>query len=214
MLSYEALLLTLVLGLVTISHQYEVSVETIRDEHSECPEIENGVTYRTQCSNKCDQKSGTSEARGKCPSPDTICPSKKALLALGYEKLGDFGYYKMIKGRAKKYDEAKQLCEDEGSHLVVVNSDEEAKALNAYIDRVGIRGWYWAGFDDKEEEGVYKTIYNKTIQETGFSTVYPNEFRGKRNENCGIYLHFGNNYGLGDYNCNSTIWQICERDDV
>ncbi|PSN42771.1 hypothetical protein C0J52_20976 [Blattella germanica] len=210
MLSYEALLLTLVglLGLVTISHQYELSQNVTDGKNEECPdeiEVRESFLIATRCAPKTTKK---------CPPPDTICPSKEALLALGYEKLGDFGYYKMIKGRAKKYDEAKQLCEDEGSHLVVVNSDEEAKALNAYIDRVGIRGWYWAGFDDKDEEGVYKTIYNKTIQDTGFSTVYPNEFKGKRNENCGIYLYFGNNYGLGDYNCNSTIWQICERDDV
>ncbi|PSN42769.1 hypothetical protein C0J52_20974 [Blattella germanica] len=209
MLSYEALLFTVVFGLVAISHQYELAVKNIQNENEECPAVECDNT------NKCAPKSSLLKTSEKCPAPETVCPSKEALNALGYELVPGFRYYKIFKGDAKNYEDAKRLCAKNGAHLVVVNSNDEAKALNKFLDEYGSHTRYWAGFDDIDEEGEYKTIYNKTTHDTGFARVFPGEFDGKTGQNCGIYQYDGTNYGLGDHPCNSGgVWQICERDDL
>lgn len=98
-----------------------------------------------------------------CPSPDIVCPSKRALLALqGYEKVDGLGYYK-INRLASTWQEAKEACEKEGSHLAIINSGFEAEVLRSNVNARGDVVRFWVGIHDIYQEGNFVTIYSKYL---------------------------------------------------
>ena len=104
--------------------------------------------------------------------PITVPPSTpKPAVYPGYDLVPGFGYYKLHTD-VKSWDEALLTCEKEGAHLVIINSEEEAKALAPFWDANPKildgphNNWAHAGFHDKFKEGQYLTIFSKYIQYT------------------------------------------------
>ena len=84
----------------------------------------------------------------------------------GYDLVPGFGYYK-LHTNVKTWDDALLACEKEGSHLVIINSEAEAKALAPFWDanpkilNDPSNNWAHAGFHDRYQEGQYLTIFSK-----------------------------------------------------
>ncbi|XP_069686149.1 hemolymph lipopolysaccharide-binding protein-like [Periplaneta americana] len=136
--------------------------------------------------------------------------------APGYELVPGVGYYKLHTD-VNTWNGAKNMCEEEGAHLVVVNSEKEALILKNLWDKnppAKITGgthtdWAWIGFHDLYKEGEFVTIFNQTLESAGYKKFHPAEGRGGANENCGL-IHRG--LELADYNCNHKDPFFCEKE--
>ncbi|PSN50524.1 hypothetical protein C0J52_14357 [Blattella germanica] len=155
-----------------------------------------------------------SSSSNQCSSPRLICPSQAALTSLGYELIPSIGYFKIHK-YGPKWEEAKKKCEEEQAHLVVAKSAAQVLALLDFINRKGSRGFYWVGFSDKDKEGHYVTVFNQTLEAAGYNTWMVGEPNSGVTQNCGVlFYNSQGQYGLGDHDCNSAAWFICEIEDV
>ncbi|PSN46951.1 Hemolymph lipopolysaccharide-binding protein [Blattella germanica] len=100
--------------------------------------------------------------------PATTLPKHEHKLGPGYEFIPGLGYYK-LHPEVKIWSEARGICEQEGAHLLIINSDREANALlhfwTPYPKIGGYTDWRndWAliGFHDQFVEGEYVTIFGK-----------------------------------------------------
>ena len=81
----------------------------------------------------------------------------------GYEKIEDLGYYK-VHAKKETWYEARKICEQEGAHLFVIKSKQEAEIVNALVEKSGkARNAYWIGVHDQFKEGNYITIFSKYL---------------------------------------------------
>ncbi|XP_069690965.1 hemolymph lipopolysaccharide-binding protein-like [Periplaneta americana] len=130
-----------------------------------------------------------------------------------YELITEFGYYKLHTS-IKNWLDAYDVCRQENAHLLIINSDKEAKA----VQRLWIRhpkslgdwrdGWSYAGIHDKFKEGNFVTIFNQPLSEIGY-TKWSKEPSGTVSENCGM-INFEGEYG--DAPCNVLMTFICEQE--
>uniref|UniRef100_A0A8C2SQ91 C-type lectin domain-containing protein n=1 Tax=Coturnix japonica TaxID=93934 RepID=A0A8C2SQ91_COTJA len=58
------------------------------------------------------------------------------------------------------WEDAKEVCEDQGAHLVIVNSDQEQGFLKNNINGSNT---YWLGLTDEETEGSWMWINGDTV---------------------------------------------------
>jgi hypothetical protein len=75
------------------------------------------------------------------------------------------GYYK-IHSELKTWQEARQICAQEGGHLAIINSEEESGVLRSVFAPVaaklkGVWAYSYIGFHDLYNEGQYLTIFGK-----------------------------------------------------
>jgi len=83
--------------------------------------------------------------------------------AQGYELRRGVGYYK-IHSVPKTWNEALQICAQEGGHLAIINSEEESKVLQSIFAPVAAKlnvRWAFIGFHDLYNEGQYLTVFGK-----------------------------------------------------
>jgi hypothetical protein len=99
----------------------------------------------------------------------------------GYEWLNGLGYYKLHTS-VRNWTEASQVCRQENAHLMIINSEAEAKViqplwvshptLGDWRDR-----WSFVGIHDQFEEGKFITIFRKYICSTVPSQISRNFFQ-------------------------------------
>ncbi|XP_023722707.1 hemolymph lipopolysaccharide-binding protein-like, partial [Cryptotermes secundus] len=64
----------------------------------------------------------------------------------------------------KKWDEARRICDQEGSHLAIINSEAESRvlhdlyALTPFAKDVDRNNWAFIGFHDRFVKGEFLTI--------------------------------------------------------
>lgn len=138
----------------------------------------------------------------------------------GYELFDGIGYYKFHE-EAKTWMEAKKVCEQEGAHLAIINSESESTALKELFNRhrvlplVEFDNAVSIGFHDRYIEGQYLTIYDEPLSSTGFtrwSIVQPDDGKllGPNSvEDCGSMQRDGL---LNDVGCYVKIAFICEQE--
>ncbi|KAJ9586511.1 hypothetical protein L9F63_019837, partial [Diploptera punctata] len=131
----------------------------------------------------------------------------------GYEKISDFGYYKIYKNRRNWLD-AMKTCVNDGANLLILNSKQEALEMKTLMKEVGTEKlWHWVGIHDHYKEGEYITIFSEPLSSTGYSDWYQGQPDGRNLQNC-IYFSFSRSsaeYGLGDVDCNSKGPFICKK---
>ncbi|PSN40159.1 Hemolymph lipopolysaccharide-binding protein [Blattella germanica] len=55
-----------------------------------------------------------------------------------------------------------KLCEENGGHLLVIDSQKEANEILSLLDIIPYKGKdYWLGVHDEYNKGVYMTIFSK-----------------------------------------------------
>ena len=90
------------------------------------------------------------------------CPPPKAL---GYHVVPELGYYK-VHDENKAWKSADEICRQEGTHLLIINSEFEHQATRSMINRKDTA--HWIGFHDQYKEGHYVTV----LSEYAYSLVY------------------------------------------
>nr|XP_034186983.1 uncharacterized protein LOC117607422 [Osmia lignaria] len=123
--------------------------------------------------------------------------------------------------RGQTWNTARIICNEEGGHLAIVNSDEEAKAM---VRLFHIYGQFkdaarndeaFIGTHDMYKEGDWATILGEPLAETGF-TKWSNLFggqpdNGNGDQNCGGFLNEGT---LDDIHCYTRFAFICEIPEI
>ncbi|XP_023575959.1 C-type lectin domain family 17, member A [Octodon degus] len=109
-------------------------------------------------------------------------------------------YY--FSSRTKSWDEARMFCQDNYSHLVIINSLAEHNFVaNAHrSSRV-----YWLGLNDKDKEGDWRWLDGSPITLSFWDPQEPNNFY---EEDC-VCMNKGGNWN--DLSCAKTTYWICER---
>ncbi|XP_065275303.1 CD209 antigen-like protein C [Emys orbicularis] len=102
---------------------------------------------------------------------------------------------------AKSWQDAKQFCTDQGSGLVIVNTEEEQTFLS---NRNTERNVYWLGLSDSAKEGEWRWLDGSPLSVSFWGPGEPNTAA----EECGT-LHSDGNWN--DATCSSTHYWICER---
>ncbi|XP_069701707.1 hemolymph lipopolysaccharide-binding protein-like [Periplaneta americana] len=131
----------------------------------------------------------------------------------GYEVMAGLGYYK-LHTTGKTWNEALQICEQEGAHLLILNSEEEANAVGSLWDRgskfvdVVNDVYAHAGFHDQNSVGEHRTIFNQSLASTGF-TSWDSGFPRVGNKFCGL---FGRSRKLADSTCSDKRAFFCEEE--
>lgn len=130
-----------------------------------------------------------------------------------YRLLQGFGYYKRHM-KKKPWNEAKVVCEKEGTHLVIINSVEEAvlmMELSArYIYGVDPKTWNneaYVGIADHEHEGKFKTVFGEPLENTGYLAWARGEPNNYSEEDCVSVLR---NMLYNDKDCDIPLEFICE----
>ncbi|XP_069696358.1 hemolymph lipopolysaccharide-binding protein-like [Periplaneta americana] len=157
----------------------------------------------------------------KCGTGDDIIQIEASIKAPppragpGYELFPGQGYYK-FHSKAAIWNDARTICNQEGAHLAIINSEEESKVLKDIFSRfpkikdVTYNDFAFIGFHDLYTEGLYLTIYDKPLSSTGFirwAGHQPDDAGG--NEDCGSIHRSG---GLNDLVCDKKHAFICEQE--
>ncbi|PSN48765.1 hypothetical protein C0J52_05180 [Blattella germanica] len=136
--------------------------------------------------------------------------------ALGYELVPGMGYYKLFVRNLKPWEDAKRTCESDGTHLLIINSDLEALVIKAMVERnPQSRPWgHWVGFQDANKTGDYRTIFNESINSTGYNHWNPGQPNAEGSHRCGYFQFIPDKmvYGVGVYLCTHANPFICEQE--
>ncbi|XP_069674639.1 hemolymph lipopolysaccharide-binding protein-like [Periplaneta americana] len=131
------------------------------------------------------------------------------LLANGYQLHPGVGYYKLYKTPVP-WQDAWKKCEDDGAHLLILNSEAEAELARKIVSPHSSSFAFHVGFHDLFAEGRYITIQGENLNSAGYNkwaTGQPDNWRG--DEHCGAMRK---NALLADVHCTSKFWFICERE--
>ncbi|XP_062454337.1 C-type lectin domain family 17, member A-like [Rhea pennata] len=101
------------------------------------------------------------------------------------------------------WEDARQICADQGSHLVVVNTDQEQNFLK---DNINSSSTYWLGVTDKLEEGIWLWINGEALSISYWNTWRKN--KDKEQQDCGS---IGPDGIWIDDRCSRAHRWICEK---
>ncbi|XP_028157912.1 secretory phospholipase A2 receptor-like isoform X1 [Ostrinia furnacalis] len=140
--------------------------------------------------------------------------------AAGYEYNTDVKSCYKIPRDIKTWNAAYAECQAHGAHLVVVNSVTERDVMQALMSRTPYLRtsfspyYYIAGIRATSiigSEVVYRTIFNETLEEAGFSEWADNEPNNQQGiEYCGSLHQRSGKYN--DISCLSSFGYICEKE--
>ncbi|XP_066993598.2 hemolymph lipopolysaccharide-binding protein [Anabrus simplex] len=137
-----------------------------------------------------------------------------------YHLVPDHGYYKLhVTGQT--WQRARLTCAGEGTHLIILNSEEEAAAIKKLFTQhpkfnsTTSHDSAFAGFHDIYDEEEYLTIFGETLKETGYThwaLGQPDNHGASQvspGEDCGGVNRQGE---LVDLNCEEQHAFICEQE--
>ncbi|XP_060810814.1 macrophage mannose receptor 1 [Amyelois transitella] len=138
-----------------------------------------------------------------------------------YQYMENTGSCYKISDIALTWNGAYGECQAEGSHLVVLNSELEHQVVwNLTRDattspEAKVHWFLLAGFranhPDDGTPRVFKTIFNQTLEEAGYSQWSENEpNNSENNEYCGSI--FKNDGKLNDVDCSHLYSFVCEKE--
>ncbi|XP_023720909.1 hemolymph lipopolysaccharide-binding protein [Cryptotermes secundus] len=133
-----------------------------------------------------------------------VTPEAPKPVPEGYRKFSESDYFKVYAAE-NSWVPARDICQKEGAHLAVVNSEAEARFITSLWNSKS--DWAFIGTHDLYEEGIYVTIYNQSLSAAGYDKWFLGEPNGGTAENCGV---INRNTLLGNYFCNRHLPFICE----
>ncbi|KAK7791328.1 hypothetical protein R5R35_011713 [Gryllus longicercus] len=145
-----------------------------------------------------------------CPAPAPApplppCRTPWALVAK-YRSHPGIGVYRLHTQRAT-WSEAKKICEADGTHLAVINSQAEADLFKKFYQEARISDWFFLGFS-RGKDGKFYTVQGRPLSSTGYARWGANEPNNAHgSEHCGFMLASGL---LADGWCDARLTFICE----
>ncbi|KAG8223550.1 hypothetical protein J437_LFUL004424 [Ladona fulva] len=120
------------------------------------------------------------------------------------------GYYKFHWNSSTIFLEALSKCRDEGGHLIIINSEEEAGVVrHLFSSHKPEKLLAYAGFFDPAMGQHFVTIFGQPLNETGYQKWGRHQPNGRENESCGYVYEDGT---IGDVVCSSPLPFMCEYD--
>ncbi|XP_067011714.2 hemolymph lipopolysaccharide-binding protein isoform X1 [Anabrus simplex] len=119
-----------------------------------------------------------------------------------YQLIPGHGYYK-VHNVLLTWDEGRRLCEMDGAHMVVFDSQEEADAVFEIADCCP-----WVGVSRQNSRSPWMTVLGQPLSSTGFTgwaTGYPLE-----SGNCNMIFK-NNGIGMINWICSLNLGVICEK---
>lgn len=107
------------------------------------------------------------------------------------------------------FDEAKKLCEEKSSTMVIVSDKEEQLWLS---NQIAGNGHFWLGLTDKEEENVWKWVDETLPAFTNWKEGQPDNWQHGHGpgEDCAGIIHAGL---WNDFYCDDINRVICEKEN-
>ncbi|XP_032025855.1 C-type lectin domain family 17, member A isoform X2 [Hylobates moloch] len=102
----------------------------------------------------------------------------------------------------KSWDEARMFCQENYSHLVIINSFAEH---NFVAKAHGSPRVYWLGLNDRAQEGDWRWLDGSPVTLSFWEPEEPNDIH---NEDCATMNKGGT---WNDLSCYKTTYWICER---
>lgn len=138
--------------------------------------------------------------------------SLKYVLSPDYETTYNGHVYKLY-NKALPWKEAYKFCEQQGGHLVTINSENEQSFLYSIIKEKSTNSYLWLGATDSYEEGKWKWVTGESIVYRNWANNEPNNYNdedymvlyknsGKWNDGTDIYYSDTKSYSF-----------ICEYDN-
>ncbi|XP_069705060.1 hemolymph lipopolysaccharide-binding protein-like isoform X2 [Periplaneta americana] len=131
-----------------------------------------------------------------------------------YQLIPKMGYYK-LHNQPKKWFEAKYICQKEGAHLGILNSQIEFQYVKEMWNRLPKlqndwrKGFIFLGVSDTRIEKHWETVLDEPFDKAGYYQWGRNEPDGGTRENCmAVYLDNGN---LVDTSCEQEYAFFCEN---
>ncbi|XP_068085530.1 hemolymph lipopolysaccharide-binding protein-like [Anabrus simplex] len=107
-----------------------------------------------------------------------------------YELFPGIGYYK-LHTTGQPWETAREICDSEGAHLIVINSFAEASVVREYFSRKPTFSgssdtrYIFAGFHDKYTEGDFVTVTGVPLSKSGYTMWESGQPNGKYDQNFG-----------------------------
>ncbi|XP_066994938.2 hemolymph lipopolysaccharide-binding protein [Anabrus simplex] len=141
-----------------------------------------------------DMKHGSDNCQGSEITQMIVTARVPPSPPVGYAVVNGLGFYKMHT-TALRWEDARDKCVQEGAHLIVINSDEEADVVRTFFARKppiqnlsGIHSALFAhvGFHDRYEEGKYVTLQGQPLDQSGYARWDANKPNRRNDHNCGF----------------------------
>ncbi|XP_053320685.1 asialoglycoprotein receptor 1-like [Spea bombifrons] len=132
-------------------------------------------------------------------SKEDSCP-----LGWAYHMLSCYYFSKI----GKSWDDSKKLCEEDNSHLVVINTEEEQE----FVSMLSKRQFMWIGLTDVDGEWKWVDGTKYDSAPKNWIVGQPDEFYGHGlggGEDC-AHLHYSGEWN--DDHCSRQYKYICERE--
>lgn len=145
---------------------------------------------------------------------DLLKPTRK--IRDDYQLTPNIGMHK-LHTRSVPWHVARRICTEEGGHLAIINSREEARVLSEMLNQAGnIKG---AAQPNIANIGIHThfspmewiTVLDDSLTTTGFnkwSDLWGGQPDNSPDEKCGTYVL--EDEGLADVNCNMDLPFFCE----
>jgi hypothetical protein len=102
---------------------------------------------------------------------------------------------------------AKQTCETDGTHLIIVDTAAEATAIGAQLQYASTWPYFWDGVTDAAQEAAWKTVLGGDATYLPWAQGQPS---GGTTQNCAVFDQ--NGALLYDYDCATASPFACECD--
>lgn len=116
-----------------------------------------------------------------------------------YMIVPEMGYYKYHDEKVT-FEKAQSICNAEGGHLAIIDSEKEADILKT----IPTTTFSYVGFHDRAKEGHFTTIFGEPIKYAKWMNGEPNNLE---NEDCVVMNTDGH---INDAKCSSAYSFICE----
>uniref|UniRef100_A0A8C3W5V9 C-type lectin domain-containing protein n=1 Tax=Catagonus wagneri TaxID=51154 RepID=A0A8C3W5V9_9CETA len=103
----------------------------------------------------------------------------------------------------KSWDEARQFCQENYSHLVIINNF--AEQVSSPFQAHGSPRVYWLGLNDRNLEGDWRWLDGSPVTLSFWDPEEPNNLY---DEDCASMNRGGT---WNDLSCDKTTYWICER---
>ncbi|XP_067007064.2 hemolymph lipopolysaccharide-binding protein [Anabrus simplex] len=131
----------------------------------------------------------------------------------GYEVVNGLGYYKLHTSAAT-WETARATCEEEGAHLIIVNTDREAKVVQEMLARFSpsVKGdadtYSHVGIHIRYSDKIFRTLSGEPVSSCCYNIWAPGNPKGHADTLCAC-MHRQGQYH--DTLCSGTKYYfICE----
>nr|CAD7435312.1 unnamed protein product [Timema monikensis] len=125
-----------------------------------------------------------------------------------YQEVVGIGRYKVSSSPLTWY-EARMDCVGDGTHLAIINSDEEMVAISLVYNQFYEPGQAFIGFHNLYQIDDWTTVLDDPLSDSGFTRWYPGYPTNSTTMHCGN-VYTGLEGGLADSSCLEQRYYICE----